>query len=356
MEKKTYKVLGLMSGTSLDGLDIALCKFTFLDHRWQYSILEAETVSYSPEEKEILSSLMTTTAVELIHQDRRFGSYMGREVNKFLKKHNTTVDFVSSHGHTVFHQPEKGMTLQIGHGAALHGETSIPTVCDFRSLDVALSGQGAPLVPIGDELLFPDHTYCLNLGGISNISTKKTGKRTAYDICPVNLVLNLLANKKGLSYDAGGELARVGKYNQELFDELNGLDFYQTKGPKSLGREWIDTVVFPLIESYAHSTEDKLHTFCHHIGYQISRSIADADSNHDLFITGGGAFNTFLIEAIQNYVQVKILIPESKIVMFKEALIFAFLGVLRVRGEVNCLSAVTGSKHDNVGGAIWGFI
>lgn len=356
MITEKYKVIGLMSGTSLDGLDIALCEFSQIEGKWQYSIIEADTVAYSPERKASLSSLMTSSSLDLIYEDRTFGTFMGKEVKKFLKINNLSTDFISSHGHTIFHQPERGITHQIGHGGALHAAVGVPVINDFRSLDVALGGQGAPLVPIGDELLFPEYTYCLNLGGISNISSNITGRRKAFDICPVNLILNSLANKKGLPYDPNGDVARGGRYIQDLFDDLNGLDFYKLKGPKSLGKEWIDTVVYPLLESYPDPVEDKLHTFCHHIGYQIAFSISDSNSNNDIFITGGGAFNTFLIEIIQYYVQAKVVIPESKIIMFKEALIFAFLGVLRVRNEINCLSAVTGASHDNVGGAVWGKI
>lgn len=349
-----YKVIGLMSGTSLDGLDIAYCEFELTAQgKWEYRIIEGETVEYDAARKSFLKNLMQGSAEDLAFTDAEFSYFMGKSVNQFMMKHKLVPDFIASHGHTIFHQPEKGFTYQIGSGAALSASTGIPVVSDFRSLDVALKGQGAPLVPIGDKLLFQNYDVCLNLGGIANLSFDHEGKRIAYDICPVNIVLNHYANKEGLSYDDKGSLAATGSIDFPLLDLLNKLEFYKKPFPKSLGKEWIDKEVFPILAQKTLSTADILATFCRHIAMQIANQIPVNARN--VLVTGGGAFNEFLIREMQNELKkTEVIVPAKNIVMFKEALIFAFLGVLRIRNEVNCLSSVTGASADNVGGALYG--
>ena len=343
-----------MSGTSLDGLDIALCEFKNEKGKWSYTITKAETLEYSAERRTELNSLLYATAEQLACADMDFGYYIGKVAKAFLKENNLEADFISSHGHTIFHQPAKGFTYQIGSGAAITAASSLPVVSDFRSVDVGLGGQGAPLVPIGDQLLFNEFDFCLNLGGIANISFNKGGKRIAFDCCPVNIVLNELAKEKGLEYDKDGLLARKGTVNKELLDQLNALDYYKQPFPKSLGKEWIDKEVFPIINSFPTSTtEDKLATVCTHIAQQLG-SITSGKKGK-LLATGGGAFNSFLIEKIKEASPtVTVVVPEKNIVAFKEALVFAFLGILRVRNEVNCLSSVTGALSDSIGGALYG--
>lgn len=339
-----------MSGTSLDGLDIALCEFD-LDQKWNYKIVRAVTIQYSQEMKNALSSIATGTALDLVKLNTSFGKFCGLQVAEFLKDGKEKIDFVASHGHTVFHQPLSGYTLQIGDGASLSAACGLPVVCDFRSLDVALGGQGAPLVPIGDQLLFGEYTYCLNLGGISNISFENSNKRFAFDICFCNIILNYLAQKKNLPYDNDGAIAARGLVDENLLKDLDQEEFYKMTFPKSLGREDVDKIILKFFESnkYNLSIEDQMSTALEHIGKQIGRY---AESG-TLLLTGGGAFNSELVKRIKKYSKAEVIIPNHLLVNYKEALIFAFLGLKRWRGETNCLMSVTGASKDNTGGAIF---
>lgn len=342
-----------MSGTSLDGLDVAYCVFSFEDGKWRYRIEKAQTVAYDKEWKNKLGNAHSLPAERLAELDEEFGRWMGEQVRGFVKKNKIKkVDFVSSHGHTVFHQPEKGFTLQIGSGAALAASSGFKTVCDFRRGDVALGGQGAPLVPIGDKFLFSNYDACLNIGGIANISFQHKNKRIAFDISPANIVLNHFASKKKLAYDKGGHLAMSGSVNWDLFKKLNKLSYYKIHGSKSLGREWIEKNVLSLLEKSKLSVNDALATASEHTAFQVAYTL-----NHfkikKVLITGGGAYNTDLISRLAAYCSTEFDIPDHNTIQFKEALIFAFLGILRVSGEVNCLKEVTGAQRDSVGGAIY---
>jgi anhydro-N-acetylmuramic acid kinase len=348
----SYKVTGIMSGTSLDGVDIAFCTFNSEDGKWNYSIRNAETIPYPEEWRIRLANLENKSALEFVKTDADYGHFLGRTAKAFHLEHNLKPDFIASHGHTIFHQPALNFTSQIGKGSAIAAETGIPVVCDFRSTDVALGGQGAPLVPVGDKLLFGEYTYCLNLGGFANISYTESGKRIAFDICPANIVLNYLASFLHKDYDENGMLARHGILHQPLLDELNGLEFYRREPPKSLGKEWVLSEVHPLLEKYSIPVEDKLRTFVEHIVQQVSETVK-SDVSFTLLLTGGGACNDFLAERIREKTSVNVVIPDPLTLNFKEALIFAFLGVLRWREEVNCLKSVTGARCDNSGGAIY---
>jgi anhydro-N-acetylmuramic acid kinase len=351
---QTYRLLGLMSGTSLDGLDLAYCEFRESGGSWEYSIGAAETVPYAPEWKQRLASLERGTAFDFVSADTEYGHLLGHRCLEFIKKHNLEPLFIASHGHTIFHQPASGITSQIGSGAAIAAEAGLPVVCDFRSLDVALGGQGAPLVPIGDELLFTDYDFCLNLGGFANISTRIEGRRIAFDICPVNIVMNALAAKVGLEYDRNGEMASTGKVDQPLLNRLNALPYYSMKAPKSLGKEWTITNIWPLLDASGLPVADLLATCCEHAAIQIGRACeADSANPGTLLVTGGGALNTHLIERIRVHAQPRIVIPEPAVIHYKEALVFAFLGLLRWLDRSNCLASVTGANHDNPGGAIY---
>ena len=348
MESKN--IIGIMSGTSLDGLDIALCNFRKNDN-WFYEIIEAITIPYSDEWISKLSNADSLSGIDLLKLDKEFGRYIGESVNEFIKNTDTQVDLIASHGHTVFHQPEQKITLQIGDGNEIASTTGITTISDFRSLDVALGGQGAPLVPIGDELLFSDFDYCINIGGFANISFKENSKRLAYDICPANIILNTFAQKLGKSYDKDGELGKTGKINIELLQELNNVDYYTRSYPKSLGKEWLNKIFTPVLKNSDISLNDKFRTLYEHIAQQISLAI-NSSNNPKVLITGGGAYNKFLIDLIKQKSNANINIPEKQLIEYKEALIFAFLGFLRFNNQVNCLSSVTGATKDSSGGVI----
>jgi anhydro-N-acetylmuramic acid kinase len=350
-----FRVLGLMSGTSLDGLDIAQCKFEFRDNRWHYLIERAFTYLYSSLWKEKLSNAENLSGLDLMLLNNEFGIFMGHCVNDFRKKDHVNIDFVASHGQTIFHQPQSGLTLQIGNGAHIAATTGLSTICDFRTLDVAMGGQGAPLVPIGDKLLFNEYDYCLNLGGFANISyDDQDNNRIAYDICPVNIIINHFVKERGLSYDPEGSIAHKGNVDEQLLLELNQLEFYKEAGPKSLGKEWITKVVIPVINKYHLSLEDTLRTYYQHIVEQLNEVLKSyLPQKKTVLITGGGAHNVFLINLLKNNLSVELIIPSKEVIDFKEALIFAFLGILRYLEEANCLSSVTGATQDNIGGVIY---
>ena len=351
-ESNTYRVIGLMSGTSLDGVDLASCLFTFRNNCWRFQIEVAETFPYTKEWLSLLPSLMQANAYTYAKADSDLGYYFGRLIKAFIHAHNLEADFVASHGHTVFHQPAIGLTTQIGSGAGIASTCGLPVVCDFRSTDVALGGQGAPLVPVGDALLFSDYHYCLNLGGFSNVSYDIAGKRIAYDVCPVNTILNQLARRVGLEYDRDGLIARSGSIDAVFLKKLNSLTYYDSVPPKSLGFEWCNENVWPLINATTLSVPDLLRTVVEHVAIQLSRCLSEFERGK-ILVTGGGAKNLFLLERFAVHTKHELIVPSETIIDYKEALIFAFLGVLRVRGEANCLSSVTGASRDSVGGAIY---
>lgn len=355
MDTTTLYTIGLMSGTSLDGLDIAYCHFDYTD-KWNFELLASHTYPYPSEWKEKLSRLEQKSAWEYAKANVDLGHYFGRKVNEFKQQYRVEkLDFIASHGHTIFHRPDIGITTQIGDIDSIAAETGHLVVGNFRTFDVALGGQGAPLVPIGDQLLFADYDGCLNLGGFSNISFNNDGKRLAFDISPCNMILNLLANQMGMDYDRDGLMAKGGTMIEELFEELNSLEYYSRKAPKSLGKEWLVEEFLPIIPNNI-STADLLRTTTEHIACQIA-TVINSHRLQSIMITGGGALNTFLIECISRHCPLtKVVIPSAEVINYKEAIIFAFLGVLRISGDNNCLSSVTGAKADNCGGNISGKI
>jgi anhydro-N-acetylmuramic acid kinase len=357
MNPTSYSLIGLMSGTSGDGLDIAYLHFEFLEN-WSFEIEEAQTIPFPSDLGERLSKAHLLPALELAQLDVDFGKWTGTQVKDFCRQFQVKPLAVASHGHTVFHQPATALSLQIGNGWALHQASGQKVINDFRMLDVQLGGQGAPLVPIGDQLLFPHADFCINLGGISNISMQKNGVRIAFDCSPFNLLLNPEANKLGKAYDSGGEFARSGEVNLTLFEALNRLPFYHKSSAKSLGREDMERDFFPLIAESGLSPQDTLSTLVEHFAFQIASIIKffAPKAFPSVLITGGGAYNAYFIERLDHYLENNWLQIDAspRLIEFKEAMIFAFLGVLRLRGEANCLASVTGASMDSCGGTIYG--
>ncbi|NHN27299.1 anhydro-N-acetylmuramic acid kinase [Flavobacterium jejuense] len=352
MFKENYNVIGVMSGTSLDGVDLAYISFQ-KEYSWNFQILKYETVSYTSDWVEKLKNAIYLSKNDLKGINEEYTDLLCNYISQFIAKNAIVhIDAVCSHGHTILHQPDKGYTLQIGNLPKIASLINLPVVCDFRVQDVTLGGQGAPLVPIGDQLLFSEFDYCLNLGGFSNISFENEGKRIAYDISPVNTVLNFYSKKMGFDYDDKGLFAKKGILNIDLFEKLNMLSFYNESYPKSLGMEFVNEIIFPLLDKFKIPNEDMLRTFVEHIAYQISVSLSNEDKT--LLITGGGAYNDFLIERMKYYLPKTVLvIPNDAIIQYKEALIFAFLGVLKLRNEINVLASVTGAKKDHSAGVIY---
>lgn len=355
MVTKPMKAIGLMSGTSLDGLDICLCDFTEQDGIWVFSIQQAETIPYNPQWQERLTYNASLSANELLTLDHDYGVLLGNMLQDFIQKNNVdtkSLALISSHGHTYFHRPEQGFTFQLGNGPELFAKFQIPVVCDFRRQDVAMGGQGAPLVPIGDKLLFHKNEACLNFGGFANISFTKKESHTAFDICPVNFVLNDLAKELGYDYDYQGLLASKGKVDLELLEKLNTLPFYNMEPPKSLGAEWVNEHVFPLIENSGLGIFEKLRTMSEHVALQVT-NVLNQNQLKNCMITGGGAYNTHLIQLIRSKTNCLIHIPEKEIVEYKEAVIFAFMGILRLHGKSNVIGTVTGASQSHSSGIIY---
>ena len=340
-----------MSGTSLDGLDVAYCEI----NESGFTLLAAETYPYSQDWTKVLSTLEKATAYEYALINVKLGHYLGQMVNRFRMEHPGPCDAVASHGHTIFHQPKQRLTTQIGDGDAIAAETGLPVVFNFRNLDVAMGGQGAPLVPIGDRLLFGEYDACLNLGGFCNISYEIPGTgRVAFDICPCNMALNLLARRAGKPYDLNGLIARSGTINNSLLAEMDALGYYRLSQPKSLGKEWFVSDFLPLISSKDEEPKTLLRTTVEHIARQIAWA-TKGHSINTMLVTGGGAKNKFLIARLQSQIPgCKITIPSDDIIDYKEAIIFALLGYLRLNNKNNCLSSVTGARQDNCGGDIAG--
>ena len=350
VKNQSFYLIGAMSGTSLDGIDLVYVRFS-KTHFWNFEILASKTYSYSREWRKKLSGAIQLSDEELKRLDESYSLFLANHILNFIQSFNIDkLDAVGSHGHTVFHQPTKGLTLQIGNLELIADRIGKPVVCDFRTQDVAMGGEGAPLVPIGDLLLFQTYDACLNLGGFSNISIKKEGDIIAYDICAVNTVLNLLANRLNLPYDDRGKLARSGKIIDPLYRKLEELPHYLISPPKSLGIEWVNDNIVGLLKKYCdHSVIDLLHTYTIHVAGQIAQNLKGSKS---VLVTGGGAFNDFLMSEIKNRSRGKIVIPGPDLINYKEALIFALLALLRLKGDVNCLASVTGARCDHSSGKI----
>lgn len=359
MKQKNYNVahlrcLGLMSGTSLDGLDLALINWT-LEKDLSYQIEIAETIPYNENCLDRLHYNPKHRADDLLKLNHDFGIYLGDLVNQFLAKNRvqaSSLDFIASHGHTYFHRPLEGYSYQLGGGPELSLRTGIPSITDFRSADLARGGQGAPLAPILDRDIFPSYQACLNLGGIANVSLQDQKPILAYDIAAANQVLNHLAQRRGLPYDQNGELAQQGKVLPELLDRLNKLDFYRQAVPKSLGIEWTHREIFPLLREKTGSPEDLSRTYVEHLAQQICLQLPP-NPRARILVTGGGAFHQFLIRRLQKIYSGQICLPDAQIINFKEALLIAYLGLLRWKGRSNVLASVTGADRDHCSGTIF---
>lgn len=350
-----------MSGSSLDGLDIVYTELHEDRGKWNFEILQSDCYPYDERWKERLRSAATLSALDYQLLHTAYGHYIGGQVNRFIEEKSLhyKVALIASHGHTVFHFPQQKMTAQLGDGAAIAAVTALPVVSDLRAMDIAFGGQGAPIVPIGEKLLFPDFNMFLNIGGIANISFAGENSYTAFDVCPANRVLNSIAAKAGKEYDAGGEMAATGHISETLLEKLDALAYYQQAPPKSLDNSFGVDEVVPLIRSFGLTNNDSLRTYVAHIATQVQHAVANFKphtKNNKLLVTGGGAFNTFLVQQLSAALMplgIEVVVPDEKIINNKEALIMALIGVLRWRQEYTVLSSVTGAQRDSIGGAVW---
>ncbi|HEX6334016.1 MAG TPA: anhydro-N-acetylmuramic acid kinase [Flavisolibacter sp.] len=358
----TYRCIGLMSGSSLDGLDLVFAEFIHQGGDWTFEIIAADCYEYDEEWKDRLVNAVRLNAYEYQLLHAAYGRYLGQQVNRFIENHQLQfrVGLVASHGHTTFHAPQLKMTAQLGDGAAIAAETRLPVVSDLRALDVAFGGQGAPIVPIGEKLLLKEYDMFLNLGGIANISFADPAKYIAFDVCPANRVLNMLAGSDGKEFDAEGQMAAMGNINEKLLEQLNELPYYRQPFPKSLPNSFGTETVYRLVRSFGLTHNDELRTMTEHIVMQVQRA-ADAaqgaaSASRRLLVTGGGAFNTFLVERLTEAlgsIGITVVVPGEELVKYKEALVMALIGVLRWRQENNVLHSVTGASQDSIGGAVW---
>jgi anhydro-N-acetylmuramic acid kinase len=353
----TYTAIGLMSGSSLDGLDICCVQFIKTEKSFQYHILHSTCIEYDANFRTELKEATQLSAIDLACLHASLGRYFAKEVVAFIETNKiSNIDFICSHGQTIFHQPKKRFTTQIGCGAAIAQLSGITTISDLRTADVAQGGQGAPIVPIAEKYLFPNVNVFLNIGGICNISFHDTISEQiiAYDVCAGNTLLNYLAAKKGFAYDDNGNIASKGQVHQELLDELNNIVFCKQNAPKSLGTEHVIEFWINKTEEYNISVEDKMATCVEHIAMQIATEIKKhTTEEQQLLITGGGAFNSFLANRIKHHSKCTIIDTDHKTIQYKEALAIAFFGLLRVLEIPNCLSSVTGASKNVIGGALY---
>lgn len=352
-----YQVIGTMSGSSMDGLDLVFVALEENAGQWKYTILHADCMAFDDEWKQLLPQLTHLSGRDLLRTHTRFGHWMGEQINQFITRHQLEhkVHFIASHGHTVFHEPNHQLSFQLGDGASIAAITQLPVISDLRNMDIALGGQGAPIVPIGEKLLWPQYAYFLNLGGIANISIHQAHEMIAFDVCAANRVLNVLANEAGLDCDTDGNLAAAGSLNQELLNTLNDLPYYQKPAPKSLANEWGTEVVYPLIQSAKLSSADASYTYCKHIAHTLAAALNTAAPG-TLLVSGGGAHHLFLMQCIREALQpkqIEVVAAEKELIDSKEALVMALMGALRWREEVNVLAQTSGASRNSVGGALW---
>lgn len=359
-----YRVIGVMSGSSLDGLDFAFVEIEELGGKWQYNLLKADCYPYPTDWQIKLSQAPTMAAVDFVKLDADYGRFIGDQINTFIQNNQLEykVGLIASHGHTAFHVPGSH-SIQIGAGAAIAARTALPVVSDLRSLDVALGGQGAPIVPMGEKLLFSSYRYFLNIGGIANISFNGDAYYDAFDVCPANRVLNMLANAVGKEFDVNGQLAAAGRINEALLDQLNAKEFYLQDYPKSLANEFGTEDIFPLVNSFALDPSDALATYVEHVAVQVAAAVEHISqkrvvdpTREKLLVTGGGALNGYLVSRLEKHLSpyaMEIEVPDHATVQYKEALVMALLGVLRWREEETVIQTVTGASRASVGGALW---
>lgn len=360
-----YRALGIMSGSSLDGLDLAFVEFHEVAGKWTFHVKAATCSKYEDDWIAKLKNAVTLDGLhyQLLHAE--YGHYIGEKVNRFIEEHELQyqVQLIASHGHTTFHLPGQKMTGQLGDGAAIAATTGINVVSDLRAMDIALGGQGAPIVPIGEKLLLGDYPLLLNLGGISNISFNNSEKHIAFDICPANRVLNMLAQEDGKEYDEGGAIAASGQIQNALLSRLNEQDYYKQPYPKSLANDFGTETLYQIIKDAKYELRDAMRTYVEHIALQIDNALQAAEEKSGistkglkLLVTGGGAHNSFLVTRMKEYLdkrEIDLTIPSAELIDYKEAIIMALIGVLRWREENNVIASVTGATRDSIGGAMW---
>lgn len=355
--RNVYRVIATMSGSSLDGLDIAYAHIQ-LDPEPAFRIVAADTFAYTDAELQVLRTVSRTGTHADDQTDQWFGAVSAAYISAFLRQLGyPPVDLVASHGHTTLHKPSLGISQQIGDPQVMANALRLPVIARFRQADVDAGGQGAPLVPLCDQLFFSEYDACLNIGGIANISFETPQGRVGFDICGANQILNFFAEQAGWPYDAEGEMAAAGEMDPALFDQLNAVPFLAAPYPKSLDNHFVHRAFIEPLQRAPLMLNDKLATAAHHIAYQIARVIEQqpgrrALADYRLLVTGGGAFNRHLIRLIRDHARIQVQLPDTIIIQYKEALAMALMGVLRFQNRSNFLPSVTGASAAVSGGVI----
>ncbi len=361
----TYHVVGLMSGSSLDGIDLSYCSYSTSGDAFDWELLNHATYPIPDTWKSRLLHLPEQSAKTFVKTHTYFGHFLSEVINDFIERQKITPDFIASHGHTIFHEPNKRFTTQIGCGAAIATQTGLPVINDFRIQDISINGEGTPLAPAADLFLFEGYDFYLNLGGIANLTAKTVDQLVAFDVCPANQLLNFLANQINLAYDKDGILAKSGQLLPALMERLRDFEYYRMSYPKSLDNSWIKKEVLSIFQQFEEPVQDKLHTTCKFIAEEITNSLSTViqslkmgkNNHYKLLATGGGTFNEFLLECIvesntKGNLPIEVVLPEKEIIDFKEAILMGLLGVLRVQNRPNCFASVTGAKYDTIGGIV----
>ncbi|MGB0167057.1 MAG: anhydro-N-acetylmuramic acid kinase [Luteibaculum sp.] len=345
-----WKALGIMSGSSLDGLDLALSEYTLNQEKWSFKILHRDSIELPDNLKELLKTSTSLSGEDLVLLDITYGKWIASQLGDFLADYPKP-DVVGLHGHTVFHKPDLGYSLQIGSADHVAASVSCPVVSNFRQKNIALGGQGAPLVPIGDFHLFNDFDACVNLGGICNTTLLNRQDLLAWDISACNQVFNFLAHEMGQAFDKDGVIALSGSLDEDLLQALNRLSYYDLKAPKSIGNHWVKENFIPLVQRAKSSVPDKMHTVQRHLVDRICTELKSYGVKKAL-LTGGGAHNANFVQRLRDQGDIEFIVPEKQIVDFKEAIIFGFLALLRILCKENILSSYTNSKFNLSGGSI----
>ena len=356
MKKPRLTICGVMSGSSLDGLDMAICNIERAPFgQFDWSIERADTFSFPDALSDLLMSTYEGSASNIYSVEQEFSKFSANCIKTFID--DSSVDYVGMHGHTIFHHPEDGYTVQIGNGQFIAHRIGIPVICEMRSKDIALGGQGAPLAPTVEKYLLSEFTAFLNLGGIANISLHQDDKITAFDITACNQPLNYLCQKHfDLPYDNEGKLAAKGKLDTDLLEKLNALPYLTMEPPKSLANTWVINDFMSIVNDHIAPHKNKLNTIVQHMAIQTAKSLENMSPETAVYATGGGVFNKFMMKCLSSQLSKQGIVLEaadSMMAEFKEALLMALMAYLSVHELPNSFASVTGAKKDNCNGVVY---
>ncbi len=375
-KKQTRLGLGLMSGTSADGIDAVLAEFSGKGLRTRVKTLSFETYPFTPEMKKRILKLDCARAEEICEMNFIMGELLAQAASRLMKRAKLSpgkVDFIGSHGQTVYHLSghpwRRNSTLQIGEGAVLAARTGMVTVCDFRPADIAAGGTGAPLVPFADYILFRKKgkpRALLNLGGIANVTVIPGTLRQvmAFDTGPANMVIDSLVRLQSRGkrkWDDGGQIAGRGKLNEGLLGELMHHPYLRLPPPKSTGREIFGEEFAKDLWKRGRrlSFEDLLATATFFTAASIylgfDRFIFPLFRVEEIYVSGGGLHNRTLMGFLGKVFNPIPVAPLDDLGVqgdAKEALAFALLADATLQGMASNVPSATGARRPAVLGKI----